>query len=80
VLDVMMPEMNGVEFLQVLRSYLGWGSIPVILLTAYPEGPHIDRARELGVRCPFTKAGYHMADLVGCARQLLADPNASCAG
>ena len=45
VLDAMMPEMNGVEFLQVIRSYLRWSSLPVILLTAYPQGrAHIDRA------------------------------------
>ena len=80
VLDVMMPEMTGVEFLQVLRSYLRWGTIPVILLTAYPEGPHIERAKELGVKCMFTKAGYQLADVVECIRRVVVDPGASCAG
>ena len=37
ILDAMMPEMNGVEFLQVIRSYLRWSTLPVILLTAYPQ-------------------------------------------
>ena len=48
ILDAMMPEMNGVEFLQVIRSYLRWSTLPVILLTAYPQGPHIDRAAGTG--------------------------------
>ena len=43
ILDAMMPEMSGVEFLQVIRSYLRWSTVPVILLTAFAEGPHIDR-------------------------------------
>ena len=39
ILDAMMPEMSGVEFLQVIRSYLRWSTVPVILLTAFAEGP-----------------------------------------
>jgi CheY-like chemotaxis protein len=56
ILDAMMPEMSGVEFLQVIRSYLRWSTVPVILLTAFAGGPHIDRAREFDVRQIFLKA------------------------
>lgn len=78
VLDAMMPEMNGVEFLQVIRSYLRWSTVPVILLTAYDKGPHIDRAQEFGVRRVFLKANYQLADLLACVRQLATDPGADC--
>src|SRR5688500_9988292 len=44
ILDVRMPEMDGIEFLQVIRSYLRWSTVPVILLTAYNHND--DRSEE----------------------------------
>jgi CheY-like chemotaxis protein len=78
ILDAMMPEMNGVEFLQVIRAYLRWSTVPVILLTAFAEGPHIDRARDFDVRCIFLKSKYELSDLLACARRLLIDPTSEC--
>lgn len=78
VLDAMMPEMSGVEFLKMIRAYLKWASVPVILLTAFDRGEHIDRARELGVQRIFLKASYHLADLLGCVERLAGDPTAEC--
>jgi CheY-like chemotaxis protein len=43
MLDLMMPEMDGFEFLQVLRGSEAWRHIPVIVLTAMcltPEQRH----------------------------------------
>jgi CheY-like chemotaxis protein len=79
ILDAMMPEMDGVTFLGVVRSYLRWGNLPVILLTAYPEGEHIDRARELGVKRIFLKASYQASDLLSCVEKLAHDPSSECA-
>lgn len=64
ILDAMMPEMDGISFLEVIRCYLRWQNLPVILLTAYPDGRHIRRAIELGVRKTFLKADYDMSELV----------------
>ena len=80
VLDVMMPEMNGVELMQVMRAYLRWSSLPVVILTAYPTGPHIVRARELGMACMYEKTKFLLSDLLDCVQKLIADPSASCAG
>lgn len=63
ILDYRMPEMDGIGFLEVIRCYLRWQSLPVILLTAYPEGQHIKRAIELGVRKTFLKADFSLAEL-----------------
>jgi CheY-like chemotaxis protein len=49
VLDMRMPLMDGAMFLDVLRSYLRLQHVPVLLFTAYPDGPEVDRARRLGV-------------------------------
>src|SRR5687767_3953878 len=78
VLDVRMPEMDGVEFLQVIRSYLRWSTVPVILLTAYDQGPHMERAMDMGVKCVFLKATYKLDDLLACVRQVLQDPQTQC--
>ena len=75
VLDAMMPEMDGVEFLQVIRSYLRWSTVPVILLTAFDTGPHIDRAQALGVKRIFLKANFSMADLLACVHALRGNGN-----
>ncbi|HXE55205.1 MAG TPA: response regulator [Tepidisphaeraceae bacterium] len=64
VLDVNMPQMDGVSFLEVVRCYLRWESLPVILLTGLAEGPHIHKAAELRVRKTFIKADYTITDLL----------------
>ena len=37
ILDAVMPKVDGVEFLEVLRCYLRWQDTPVIMITAYAE-------------------------------------------
>src|SRR5438067_11840676 len=49
ILDVRMPEMDGISLLEVMRSYLRWHKLPVILLSAHATSQEIDRARRLGV-------------------------------
>ena len=66
VLDAVMPEMDGVTFLEVIRCYLRWSNLPVIMVTAYSEGHHIKRAVELGVRKTLLKTEYDLADLLKC--------------
>lgn len=73
ILDARMPEMDGVSFLEVIRCYLRWQSLPVFMLTAFAEGTHIRRADQLGVQKVFLKANYDMEDLMrhieACAGQ-----------
>jgi CheY-like chemotaxis protein len=65
VLDARMPEMDGVSFLEVIRCYLRWQSMPVFMLTAFAEGNHIERARQLGVQKIFLKANFDLSELLG---------------
>ena len=69
VLDQRMPELDGVTFLEVLRCYLRWERIPVILLTAYPDDIQIRRAMGLGVVQLFAKADYGLSDLAACVER-----------
>jgi CheY-like chemotaxis protein len=73
VLDLRMPEMDGITFLEVIRCYLRWSFLPVIILTALQAGSITERAQRMGVRHIFHKAGYRLSDLAAavdeCARQ-----------
>jgi CheY-like chemotaxis protein len=64
VLDVRMPEMDGIALLEVLRSYLRWNKLPVMLLTAHANKPQVDRARQLGVKHVFHKANFTLVELL----------------
>ena len=79
ILDLLMPEMSGIELLEVMRSYLRLAMMPVIVVTAYPDSPDLQRLHELGVKRVFSKADYQLSDLLGCVRALMADPKADCA-
>ena len=63
VLDIRMPELDGIGLLEVLRSYLRWHTLPVIVLTAHASARELDRARELGVYRILQKANFNLADL-----------------
>ncbi len=55
VLDLRMPKMDGAMFLEVLRSYLRFQQVPVLLLTAFPDSPQVARAQAFGVLAVFEK-------------------------
>ena len=43
ILDVEMPYINGIELCQVVRKDPGWSKLPVIFLTAHPDGDTVER-------------------------------------
>ena len=63
VLDVRMPEMDGISLLEVLRSYLRFTQLPVVLLTAHASRQQLERARELGVQHILHKANFTLTQL-----------------
>jgi CheY-like chemotaxis protein len=71
ILDMRMPEMDGAMFLEVLRSYLRWQHVPVIILTAYPEGPHIDEAARLNANEVFRKGQLNFEELLASVERHL---------
>jgi len=55
VLDLMMPEMDGIQFLSHLRDNPQTECIPVIVLTALAPGPQTEQTQELGATGLVTK-------------------------
>jgi CheY-like chemotaxis protein len=70
VLDVRMPEMDGIALLEVLRSYLRWHTLPVVIVTAHANQRQLERARELGVEHIFHKAKFKLSELAGCLQEI----------
>jgi CheY-like chemotaxis protein len=63
ILDLMMPDMDGPSFLEVIRSYLRLQSLPVVVLTGLPDGPMAQRARNLGVTTILVKTKATLEDI-----------------
>ena len=70
ILDLMMPKMDGLEFLSHLRANPKTQGIPVIVLTALGHSPQFERARELGAAGLMEKP-FSPRELVEMAREAL---------
>jgi CheY-like chemotaxis protein len=73
LLDLMMPEMDGITFMRMIRGHPQWETIPVIVLTGMQDDYHlIARARELGVADLIPKATFGFQDLLDRIRRAIA--------
>jgi two-component system, chemotaxis family, chemotaxis protein CheY len=67
LLDLQMPEMNGVEFIRALQTRVRYRSLPIIVVTAEPdESELLKQARSLGVAAVVFKPWrpHELRDLV----------------
>ncbi|MBA3580334.1 MAG: response regulator [Gemmatimonadaceae bacterium] len=73
LLDLMMPEMDGFEFVQRVRAHAEWRTIPIVVLTAKDLTTN-DRQRLSGyVEAIIRKAGDSRESLLHQVRDLLDD-------
>jgi CheY-like chemotaxis protein len=71
ILDLLMPEMDGPTFLEVIRSYLRLQSMPVVVLTALTDSPMVERARHLKVNSVLAKGKASLEDTQRAAEEAL---------
>ena len=72
LLDLMMPEMDGITFLKMLRHSPLWKDLPVIVLTGVDDNDKlITRAWELKVNDLIPKASFGFEDLLDRVRKHL---------
>jgi two-component system response regulator AtoC len=76
VLDVRMPTMDGVGLLEIMRSYLRWHHVPVIVLSAHATQEQLDKMQGMGVRHVLHKAHFTLDDLGAAIDDELAARNA----
>jgi CheY-like chemotaxis protein len=72
LLDLLMPEMDGPSFLEVVRSYLRFQTLPVVVLTGAPDSPMVDRVRSLKVNSVLVKANASFDDIKHAIDEALA--------
>lgn len=68
VLDLLMPEMDGAAFVEVVRSYVRLQGLPVVVLTGIPDSPLAERTKSAKVNAILAK-GRANADEIDKAIQ-----------
>lgn len=64
VLDLSLPEMDGVRLLEIIRSYLRLQSLPVIVWTGLGDSPIVERAKTFNVDSVVSKGKANFDDLL----------------
>src|SRR5882757_3953518 len=64
LLDVLMPRMDGVKFLSVLRAHERLKHVAVIVITGVSDTAKLTRLRELGVSAIVHKVRFSFDELV----------------
>jgi CheY-like chemotaxis protein len=77
LLDMAMPQMDGITFLRNLRQQPRFQTLPVIILSGLMSREQIQAARELGVTDHLVKAEFTMKELRNRVARLLPPPTAS---
>ncbi len=71
ILDITMPLMGGIPFLETIRAQTKWKSTPVIVLSEVIEKNAIMRARDLGVQDYLLKSTFTLPDMLSRVQRLL---------
>ena len=72
LMDVMMPNFNGLEALKEIKDGIGTSSIPVIMLSAYDDQNLIDQALALGAERYLIKSQYEPQEVIDIIKEILA--------
>lgn len=71
LLDLVLPNMTGFEFLENLRKEPGCEKIPVVILSNLSADSDKERAKSLGVVAYFVKANFSLSEISGAVEELL---------
>jgi DNA-binding response OmpR family regulator len=71
VLDVMMPQVNGFDVLDIIRNTPEIGNVKVIMLTALSQDADKERAKSLGADDYLVKSQVVIADVVARIKEHL---------
>ncbi len=74
LLDLLMPRMDGVTFLERLRGDPRFAQIPVFLITANHDPRMLDRAKALGIQQYLFKGDVPFMRMLELIKQTLGEP------
>src|SRR5687768_5947766 len=63
LLDLVMPEMDGPTFLEIIRSYLRLQALPVVVLTGMDDSPMVARVQILKVNSVLAKGKASLEEI-----------------
>lgn len=70
ILDLMMPQMDGLTFLRLVRNTPAWDDVPVLVMSGFSDQEKlVARARKLGVVDVLSKNGTDVDRLLDLVRQ-----------
>ncbi|HUS86549.1 MAG TPA: response regulator [Bacteroidales bacterium] len=69
-LDLLMPEVDGLEFIRIVKNNQHWKNIPVVILSAITDSDIIKKSLELGVTEYITKP-LNIHRIVSLAKDIL---------
>jgi CheY-like chemotaxis protein len=72
LLDVNMPDMNGIELLEALHENPQWQALPVVMLTARSDTHTIRRAMQLGAKEFLVKAAFSVSEMLDSVKRYAA--------
>ena len=71
ILDLMMPRMDGLDFLTALRADQRFADTPILLMTAVPESKRLEDAKALARTEVISKARFDLTHLLNQIRRAL---------
>jgi len=71
LLDLMMPDMDGLSFMQAMRKHSEWANVPVLVLSGIADLDVADKVKESGVQGYLVKSRYSIDELLMRVRQQL---------
>ena len=71
LLDIIMPEINGLDVLHKLKTDHDTATIPVLMLTNLPKDASFDKAKSLGATDYFVKADFEPDKLAEAVKNLI---------
>jgi len=73
LLDIMMPKMNGIEMLKMMKKDRETKDIPVVMLTNLGDKPEdVQKCKELGAEDYWVKANVSLKEVVEKIKKILA--------
>ena len=73
LLDIVLPEVNGFEFLQEIKSIPELKNVPVIVLSNLGQKKEVEKGLGLGAAKYLIKAHYTPSEVVAEIKQLLSE-------
>jgi len=64
LLDVNMPDMDGIEMLEALHTTPEWRALPVVMLTSRGDTHTIRKAMQLGAKAYLVKATFSIGEML----------------